>query len=82
MSSSAAPAVTEKERMYVALFAEQSARGLSLTALSRETSIPTGTLSWWTKEIRRREALRRSSGEADFVPVTVRETGPSRTAAR
>ncbi len=76
MSHPAAPEVTEKEQMYVALFAEQASRGLSLSALARETGIPTGTLSWWKKEIVRRESRRLASSRPEFVPVTVRDTIP------
>ena len=72
MPNAVTPAVTEKEQMYVDLFAVQEQRGLSLAALGRETGIPTGTLSWWRKEIRRRAARRRSSPAVAFAPVTVR----------
>ena len=75
------PEVTEKEQMYVALFAEQASRGLSLSGLSRETGIPTGTLSWWRKEIRRRVVRRRSPASSAFVPVTVRDSSPSSATA-
>jgi len=77
MSQTVAPEVTEKEQMYVALFAEQASRGLSLNALARETGIPSGTLSWWKKELRRRESRRSSSTRPAFVPVTVRDTTAS-----
>jgi len=76
MSQTAAPEVTEKERMYAALFTEQASRRLSLSALARETGIPSGTLSWWKKEIRRRESRRSSCARPEFVPVTVRDTKP------
>lgn len=77
------PEVTEKEQMYVALFAEQASRGLSLSGLSRETGIPTGTLSWWRKEIRRREVRRRTPAPASsaFVPVTLRDSAVSSVGA-
>ena len=79
MGHSPAPEVTEKERMYVSLFAEQTARGLSLRGLARETGIPRGPLSWWKMEIRRGEARRLPSARPEFVPVTVRDTAPSTT---
>jgi len=76
MSHSPTTAVTEKERMYVALFEEQARRGLTVPALAREAGIPASTLSWWKKEIRLREA-RRSETRSDLVPVTVRDVSPS-----
>ena len=70
MSHPCPPAVTEKEEMYAALFAEQARRGMSQEGISRRTGIRLSTLSWWRKEIRRREALR-SSMAMEFVPVTI-----------
>ncbi len=80
MSEPAVPAVTEKESMHAALFAEQANRRLSLSELARQTGIPTGTLSWWKQEIRRRETLR-SASLPEFVAVTVRDDDPLAPAA-
>ncbi len=82
MSRSPAPEVTEKERMYIALFEEQALRGLTVPALASESGIPSGTLSWWKKEIRRREARRSSAPPIEFLPVTVRDTPPSSATSR
>ena len=53
-----APVVTEREKFYVELFAERAERGVSMTTIAREKGIPSGTLHWWAKEIRRRESAR------------------------
>lgn len=73
------PRLTEKERFYRAILEEATERGLPLAQLSVEKNIPTGTLSWWRVEIRRREALRRgrelkgrnsrAEERIDFVPI-------------
>ena len=75
----AAPRLTEKERAYRALAAEQAESGLSVAEFAHSRDIPVGTFGWWKSEIRRRDALRaegESEARADeevvpFVPVRI-----------
>ena len=61
--------------MYAAMFAEEAEHGLGLDELAHQTGIRLSTLSWWKREIPRREA-RRSASLAEFVAVTVRDDDP------
>lgn len=71
-----APVVTDREKFYVALFSEGAERGLSMTALAREKGIPSGTLHWWAKEIRRRESARNGGPVVPRRRTTRKKSAP------
>ncbi len=52
------------------LFALRDHEGWTLRELSSATGVPTGTLSWWRAELRRRDA------QPQFVEVVLEADGP------
>jgi hypothetical protein len=74
------PRLTEKERHYRELLDELAASGKTLGEFAAERGIPSGTLSWWKGEVKRRAARRsgrpvpkrrKYRRKVPFVPVTV-----------
>lgn len=59
----------QRRNEMAALLARRERDGLSLRALSEETGIPFGTLSWWSWRLRQ-EPVERSRPE-QFVELTV-----------
>lgn len=63
----------ETEQFYRDLIAEQTRSGLSTRAFAARRGIPSGTLSSWRHQLKKRDGARRNSQEAapSFVPVRV-----------
>lgn len=81
----------ETERFYRGLLADQQRSGQSIRAFARGRGVPAGTLSFWSHELRKRDAARRKTrrdaerrrqkkSEA-FLPVSVLDVVPSPGAA-
>lgn len=86
MSEQQAPRRTEREQYYRKLFEEHAESGLSLVRFAAEKNLVAGTVSWWKKELRRRDALRagrelpppkprKRSASTKLVPVCVTDRG-------
>ena len=71
------PNETPAEHRYRRLFAERR-RGESLAALAARAGVATGTLAWWSHELRRRGRARAASDTVvpTLLPVRVREAAP------
>lgn len=61
---------SSRRREVAALLARRDRDGLSLAALSAETGIPVGTLSWWSWKLRQESPPR-----SGFVEVSLTEDG-------
>lgn len=53
------------------LLALREREGWTVRELSAASGVPPGTLSWWSAEIRRRDAARAAEAPLDFVEVVV-----------
>ena len=58
-----------------ALLARRESDGLSLRALSEESGIPFGTLSWWSWRLRQLTAQDESGGFVEVVTSAARSEG-------
>ena len=68
---------TPAEHRYRRLFADRR-RGESLTVLAARAGVATGTLAWWSHELRRRDRARAAKETVvpALLPVRVREVAP------
>ncbi|MCP3916885.1 MAG: hypothetical protein GY711_15140 [bacterium] len=53
--------ITDREREVRALLKKQASSGMTLAAFARSVGMPAGTLSWWKRELGRREVARAPS---------------------
>ena len=60
---------TDREQEMRALLALREAEGLTMRELAAASEVPSGTLSWWAAEIRRRD--RAAAADPDFVEILV-----------
>lgn len=76
----------ETERFYRALIAEHARSGLTIREFAARRGVPTGTLSFWRFELKRRDALRakrKAKRKPSFLPVKVVEAAqPAEPAAQ
>jgi hypothetical protein len=65
---------TAREREVRRLLSAGERDGLTLRETAARAGMPTGTLAWWTSEIRRRDAVRaRDAAKPVFLEVVVPE---------
>jgi hypothetical protein len=86
MSEQQAPRSTEREQYYRELFKEHAESGLPLARFAAERGLVGGTVKWWKRELRRRDALREGreiplpkpreqSAVTTLVPVSLTDRG-------
>lgn len=64
----------ETERFYRELIAEHARSGLTIREFATRRGVPTGTMSFWRFELKRRDALRakrKARRRPSFLPVKV-----------
>lgn len=89
MSDRSAFARTQREEHWRRVVARQQQSGLTMAAFCAHEQIKPSALSWWARQLRKREAtrrkaepqkLRRKPRRSAFVPVRVIEAAPTPSA--